>query len=86
MQRQSPGAEVPFLQLPHQLGDQPLERLRSGFVIGRRLFQAQVRARRRVGGRGGQRLGVAAERPVERLDDIFRASEPPRERKPRHVD
>ena len=53
------------------LGDQPFERLARSFGMGRRLLQPKRRARRRLGRRGGQRLILAPEQPVERIDDIF---------------
>ena len=51
---------------------------------GSPVLPAEARARRRIGRRGGQRLGLAAQRPVERVDDILGSAEAPRERKPRH--
>ena len=70
-QRQPPRAEMPLLELAHQLGDQPLERLARGFGMGRRLLEPKRRARRRIGRRGGQRLVLAAQHPVERIDHVF---------------
>ena len=51
----------------------------------RRLLQPEQRARRRLGGRGGQRLRLAAQRPVERIDHILRPAEPPRQGQARHA-
>ena len=76
------GAEMAPLQLLDEVGDQPLERLGRRFGMRRRLFQLEQGARRPVGRNGGQRLGLAAERPVERIDGIVRVAEAPCQRPP----
>ena len=59
-ERQPPRAEMALLQLAHQFGDQPLERLGWCFDISRGLLEAQRGAWRRIVRRGGQRLRFAA--------------------------
>src|SRR4051794_13891814 len=49
-ERQPPCAEVPFLQLPDEIGDQPRERLPCRFGVHHRLFKLEQRPRRRIGG------------------------------------
>jgi hypothetical protein len=78
-------AKPPLLELADQLRHQPLQRLARRFRIGRRLFQPKHGSRRRLVALGGHRLGLPAKRPVERIDDIVRAPEPPRQRQPRQA-
>lgn len=79
------GAQPPVLELHDKLRHQPLERLACRFRICRRLFQPKNGSRRRLVASGGQRLGLSAERTVERIDDIVRAPEPPRQCQPRQA-
>ena len=69
-ERQPPSAEMPFLKLRDELGNQPLERLRGRFGMRCGFLEPQRRARRRFDGRRGQRLRLAADQPIERVDDI----------------
>jgi hypothetical protein len=82
---ESTRAEILLLNLSNQFGDQPPERLRSGFGMGRWFLQAKRGTRRRVGGLGSQRFRLATEHSVERIDDIVGSPEPPCERQPRNV-
>src|SRR6185437_7028149 len=80
-ERQATSAQMPLLKFADEQGDEPLERLRRRFGMGSWFLQPKRRAGRRLGWRGGQRLGLAAERPVERIDDILPTAKPPRQRK-----
>ncbi len=85
-QRQPPRTEMALLELLDQIRGQSLERLGCGLGMGRWLLKLDQRARRRIGRRRGQRFILAPEHPVERIDDIFRTAETPREREAGHVE
>jgi hypothetical protein len=55
------------------------------FGMRRRFLEPKRRPRRRIARDRRQRLRLAAERAVERVDHVFRPPEPPRQRKSRHV-
>jgi hypothetical protein len=86
VKRQPSRAEMPFLQFTHESGNEPLERLRGRFGMGRRLLQPKCRTWSDFGGRSCQRLWLAAKHSIERIDDVFGSTKSPRERKPRNAE
>ena len=77
-QMQPPRAELPVLQLPRKIGHQPIERLRRGFGMGRRLGQPGAsRAAADQWALAVSGSSLTPQRPVERMQRIIRLAEAP---------
>ena len=77
---------MPLLQLAHELGNESLERLETGFVMRCRLLEPKSSARRWLSRDCRQRLRLSPQRAVERVDHVFGSPESPRQRKSRYID
>ena len=81
-QHQPPRAELPRLELGHQLRHQQVERLARRLGMDHRLGQPQQGARHRLERRRGERLVAPPERAVERVERIVGLAKPPRQAPP----